>query len=256
MILYLIVFFILGSAIGSFLNVVVDRATRGESIMGRSYCEFCRAELSTIDLVPIISFVALGARCRYCKKKLSWQYPLVETLTAVLFTFSFWVAMTGSSFDLVTLFYWFLLISVSVVVAVVDFKFQLIPTSFVYGASLVSLFYNYLVLPSPLFIDHLLAAFGASAFFLLIVLITRGRGMGQGDIVLAFMIGMVLGIESTIASLFLAFLTGAVVSVFLIILGRKKFGNTVPFAPFLIFGFIFCLFWGQAFLAWYFKVLY
>lgn len=246
----------MGSVVGSFLNVVVDRATMGESIMGRSYCDHCRAKLSSIDLVPIVSFATLGAKCRHCNKQLSWQYPIVETMTATLFALAFWVLVQGGGLSIVTLLFWLLLLSVSVVVAVVDFKFQLIPTSFVYAASFVSLFYNYFVLPSPIFVDHILAAFGVAVFFLLIVLVTRGRGMGQGDIVLVFLIGMVLGIEATVAAMFIAFLTGAVISVMLILVGRKKFGNTVPFAPFLIFGFIFCLFWGKELLGWYFKVLY
>jgi prepilin signal peptidase PulO-like enzyme (type II secretory pathway) len=255
-ILYLLLFFILGSAIGSFLNVVIDRTTRGESIMGRSHCEYCRATLSSLDLVPIVSFVGLGAKCRYCHKKLSWQYPLVETSAAVLFALSFWVTATSGNIDLVKLFYWFVIISVMVVVFVVDLKFSLIPTTFVYAASLLSLFYSYFSLPSPVFIDNVVAAFGATLFFLFIVLVTFGRGMGQGDIVLAFLIGIVLGIKATFLAIFLAFAIGAIVSILLIILGRKRFGNTIPFGPFLVFGFLIALFWAGPILNYYFKVLY
>lgn len=256
MILYLILFFILGSAIGSFLNVVIDRTMRRESILGRSYCEHCKATLKTLDLVPIVSFVTLGARCRYCKKPLSWQYPAVETATAVLFTLAFWILVSHGNFSVLALFFWFLIVSVLVVVTVVDLKFSLIPTTFVYALSLVALFYAYFVYPSPVFIDHVLAAFGAAAFFLLIVLVTFGRGMGQGDIVLAFLIGVVLGVKLTIFSLFLAFLVGALVSLVLIALGKKKFGNTVPFGPFLVLGFFVALFWGELLLQGYLKVLY
>ncbi|KKR78294.1 MAG: Type 4 prepilin-like protein leader peptide-processing enzyme [Candidatus Curtissbacteria bacterium GW2011_GWA1_40_9] len=256
MILYLILFFVLGSAVGSFLNVVVDRTIRGEGILGRSYCEYCRATLKTPDLIPIISFIALGARCRYCKKPLSWQYIAVEGVTAVLFTLAFWVLIAGNSFNIFNLLFWFVIISVLVVVATVDFKFSLIPTSFVYAISLISLFYVYFSFPSPVFIDHIIAAFGAALFFLLIVIVTFGRGMGQGDIVLAFFMGMVLGLRVTILSLFLAFLVGAVVSVILVVLGRKKFGNTIPFGPFLILGFFISLFWGEQILTYYFKMLY
>lgn len=255
-ILYLILVFIFGSAVGSFLNVVIDRATVGESILGRSHCDYCRAKLATVDLVPIISFVGLGAKCRFCKKPLSWQYPLVESATAILFAGVFWVLTASGALTWFALFYWFVLVSVSIVVAVVDFKFSMIPTSFVYAASLIALFHNYFFLSGGAFIDHLLAAFGAATFFLLIILVTRGRGMGQGDAVLAFLMGIVLGIATTILAMFVAFLSGAVVSVFLILLGRKKLGNTVPFGPFLILGLMTSLFWGQALINWYFKVLY
>src|SRR3989344_5787527 len=138
MFFWLVIIFILGSAVGSFLNVVIDRATRGETIGGRSYCDHCRATLSSLDLIPIISFVTLGAKCRYCKKPISWQYPAVETVTAALFTLAFLNQVFSGSLSLVSLLYLFVLISVAVVVAVVDLKFYLIPTTFVYGASLIA----------------------------------------------------------------------------------------------------------------------
>lgn len=254
MILFLITFFILGTAVGSFLNVVVDRTTRKESILGRSYCDHCRAKLSTFDLVPVLSFIGLGAKCRYCKKSLSLQYPIVETLTGVLFALSFWNLASGGRLEILPLLYGFLVISVMIVVAVVDLKFSLIPTTFVFGASLVSLFYNFLFLSPELFINHVIAAFAAALFFLLIVLITWGRGMGQGDIILAFFIGIILGIQATILSIFLGFLTGALVSLLLIVFGRKRFGQTIPFAPFLVFGFLVSFFWASRIIEWYLMV--
>lgn len=256
MILYLVLVFIFGSAVGSFLNVVIDRAVNGGSIMGRSHCDWCRATLSTVDLVPIISFVGLGAKCRRCHKKLSWQYPLVEGLTATLFTISFWVIVSSGNLDFIKLGFWLLLISVLVVVFVVDFRFSLIPTTFVYAISLVALFFVYFASTPTVFIDHVIAALGACLFFLLIVLVTFGRGMGQGDVVLAFLIGLVLGVKVTVLAMFLAFLSGAMVSILLLALGRKKFGNTIPFGPFLVFGFMVALFWGESILTYYFKMLY
>lgn len=256
MILYLVLFFILGSAVGSFLNVVIDRMTRGESIMGRSYCENCRATLKTVDLVPIVSFVALGARCRYCKKPLSFQYPLVEAVTAGLYVLAFWVQVNGGNFNMVELLFWLGTVPAMIVIGTVDLKFSLIPTSLVYATSLVALFYAYFVYPSPIFIDHVVAAFGAALFFLLIVVVTLGRGMGQGDVVLVFLIGIVLGVERTVLSLFSAFMVGAIISIMLILLGKKRFGNTIPFGPFLILGFFIALFWGEIIISYYFKMLY
>lgn len=256
MALYLTLSFIVGSAIGSFLNVVIDRSTRGESLGGRSYCDHCRATLGTLDLVPIISFVTLGAKCRYCKKPLSWQYPLVETITASLFLLAVYILAANGALDVKTLAFWLYLTSTMIVVAVVDFKFQLIPTTIVFAASLIALVYNYFTLSSSLFIDCVLAAFGAALFFLAIVVFTRGRGMGQGDIVLGFLIGIVLGIKATVLSLFLAFFSGALVSLLLIALGRKKFGQTVPFAPFLVLGFLASLFFSKQILDWYLGMLY
>ena len=251
MILYLILSFIVGSAVGSFLNVVIDRATRGQSILGRSYCDYCKATLSTIDLVPVISFVALGGRCRYCHRMLSRQYPAVETAAGLLFGLSFYVLAIQGHLNLITLLFYDFLVAILIIVAVVDLKFSLIPTSFVFSASLISLFYNFFLLSPSVFIEHVLAAFGLAAFFLVIVLVTRGRGMGEGDIVLAFLMGMVLGVKSGLVSLFLAFTIGAVVALILIFLGKKRFGQTVPFAPFLVLGFLIALFWGSSIASWY-----
>ena len=256
MILYLILFFILGSAVGSFLNVVSDRVTKGESILGWSYCDHCRTTLTALDLIPLISFIGLGARCRFCSRKISWQYPIVETVTGVLFVLAFFVLAGAGELTIINLGYWLFLISVMVVVAVVDFKYSLIPTTFVFLASLVALFYSYFSLAPNVFIEHILAAFATSLFFLLIVVISRGRGMGQGDIVLAFLMGMVLGYWGTAVALFLSFLTGACVALLLIALHKKKFGETVPFAPFLVFGFMVSGFWWQQIINWYFGMLY
>ena len=251
MFFWIFVFFVFGSAVGSFLNVVIDRTTRGESILGRSYCDHCKATLRTFDLVPIISFVALGARCRYCKKFLSWQYPLVETITALLFVSAFLVLTLSGQLSITTLLYYFFLASILLVVAVVDLKFSLVPTTLVFFASFVSLFYNYFFLTSGQFLEHVLAAFAAAIFFLIIVLITYGRGMGEGDIILGFLIGMVLGIKGAILAIFAAFLVGAFISLFLIIVGKKHFGQTIPFAPFLTLGLIISLFWADKIIEWY-----
>ena len=251
MFFWIFVLFILGSAVGSFLNVVVDRTTQGQSILGRSYCDYCRATLGVVDLIPILSFTALSGRCRHCRKKLSWQYPIVEGLSAFLFVLAFWVLFLAGQLSIITLLYYFFLISILIVVAVVDFKYSLVPTTLVFLASLVSLFYNYFFLTSGQFVQSVLAAFGAAIFFLVIVLLTRGRGMGEGDVVLGFLIGMVFGLKESVLAIFLAFLIGAVISLFLITLGKKHFGQTIPFAPFLVTGLLISLFWSKEIINWY-----
>lgn len=242
MFFYFVVSFILGCAIGSFLNVVIDRVTRGESILGRSKCDWCRAKLETVDLVPIISFVGLGAKCRHCGRKISIQYPLVEAACGFLFALASYILILNGNLSINLLLFWFYLISTLIVVAVVDIKYSLIPTTFVFAASLVSLFFLYFNQSSNLFIEHVFAGFGAGLFFLLIVLLTMGRGMGQGDIIVGFLMGLVLGVKGGVLSIFLAFFLGALVSIILIIIKKKRFGQTVPFAPFLVTGFLIALF--------------
>ena len=254
MFFYLFVSFILGSAVGSFLNVVIDRTTRGESIRGRSYCDHCHATLKTVDLVPIFSFVGLGGRCRVCKKPVSWQYPIVEAIAGILFVISFLTLSAAGNLTIASLLFNFFLISVLIIVAAVDIKFSLIPTSFVYLASLITLLYNFIFLSQDAFVQNAGTAFLAALVFGLIVLVTRGKGMGTGDITLAFLMGLVLGFSQTVLAVFLAFFSGALVSVFLIILGKKHFGQTIPFAPFLVLGFLLGLFWGRQILQWYLMV--
>jgi len=246
--------FLFGSAVGSFLNVVIDRTTRRESILGRSYCDHCKVTLSTVDLIPIISFVAQGAKCRYCSKPLSYQYPIVEGITALLFALTFYFLAVSGTLSVFSLVYYVILVSVMIVVAVVDFKFSLVPTTFVFAASLLALLYNFIFLSTNLFIEHVIAAFLGGLFFLIIVLVTRGKGMGEGDIIIGFLIGMVLGIQSATLAIFLAFLIGSVVSLSLIAVKLRKFGQTVPFAPFLVIGFFISFYWGEQLLKWYLMI--
>lgn len=256
MVFLLGLFFILGSAVGSFLNVVIDRTMRGESIVfGRSYCEHCRATLGTMDLIPIVSFAGLRARCRYCKHKLSLQYPLVETITGILFVLTFYFLTTGGSTSFLLLAYQLVIISVLIVVAVVDYKFSLIPTAFVFAAALLALFKNYFYLSSADFISSVLVAFALAFSFLGIVVATRGRGMGSGDIPLVFLLGLFLGWPYSLLAIFLAFLLGATVSIVLLFFRKKTFGQTVPFAPFLILGSIIVLYWGNQIMNWYLSIL-
>ena len=254
MISILLLFFIIGCAVGSFLNVVIDRSVRRESLLGRSYCDHCKASLGTIDLMPILSFAVLGARCRYCHKPISWQYPIVEFTSGFLFALAFLVLSIRGEQGVIGLLYYFLLISTIIIVSTIDLKFSLIPTSLFFFASLVSLFYNYFFLSSALFVDHVLMAFILALMFLIIVLVTRGRGMGEGDIVMAFFVGMVLGIGAGIVAIFLSFLLGALASIFLIVAGKKKFGQTVPFGPFLASGFLISFFWAREIINWYLMV--
>lgn len=247
----LAVFFIIGAAIGSFLNVIIDRTVRGEQILGRSYCDYCHATLGTLDLVPIASFLLLGGRCRYCKRSISWQYPLVELITATLFVYLAYFLVANQALTLAAFVYFALVLAILIVVAVVDVKFSLVPTTFVFAGAIVALFYSYFNLTSPEFVVNVFVAGVLTVAFLLIVVLTRGRGMGSGDIPLVFLISLFLGWPKSAVAIFVAFVLGAVVAISLIVARRKKFGQTIPFAPFLVTGTIIALFWGTQLLDWY-----
>lgn len=247
--------FILGSAVGSFLNVLVDRSETGESpFEGRSRCDFCKHKLSWYDLIPLISFVALNGKCRYCSKKLSAYYPVVELTAGVLFVLILFM-QTGimnqesGIMDFTSLTYHLLIISVLIVIFFTDLKYGIIPFSAVAFGVLVSLAYvllnTYYLLP-----NLLLSGLGAFLAFLLLFLATRGRGMGFGDVVYVFLMGIILGFPKIIPGLYVAFITGAIVSLLLIALKKKKLkGDTIPFGPFLVAGTIISLFWGDTLIA-------
>jgi len=230
------ILFIFGLFVGSFVNVVIDRIGKGETfVKGRSHCEFCKRDLKWFDLIPLLSFVFLKGKCRYCGKKLSYQYPLMEIVTGILFLFSFTYALSlfpfeSVNFILVLLFS--IVISCSLLsVFMIDLKYGIIPDNIIIFSSIVTFAY---LLYFGNFLQNFLTAIGSAAFFLLLMLITKGKGMGMGDVKFAFLIGLLLGFPLVAISVYLAFLTGAIVSIILILAGLKKFKkDTIPFGPFL-----------------------
>lgn len=245
-----LVVFIFGLAIGSFLNVVIYRLEKGESALrGRSYCPKCNHPLAWQDLIPLLSFLLLRGKCRYCSKRISWQYPLVEFVTGALFLVIFWLGV-----PLTEVLYLWAVFSAFVVIFVYDAKHRLIPDQILYSAILASSIW-YLVfseLPKYQILNTLYSALGAAAFFLAIYLVSKGRWMGFGDVKLAFLLGLFLGWPSILVALFFAFCSGAISGVVLIALGKKGLKSEVPFAPFLILGTVIAFFFGSSLISWYF----
>ncbi len=238
-----LVAFLFGLAVGSFLNCLIYRLENNQSFLkGRSFCPRCRHNLSWPDLVPILSFLSLGGRCRYCKKSISWQYPLVELGTGLLFLFIF-------SFHLAIFHY--LIVPFLVVIFVYDLKHYLIPDKIIYPAILLAFFCDALFNFPDLTLGYLPAALAAAAFFLAIIFLSRGKWLGWGDVKLAFLMGLILGWPNILLALFLGFATGAIIGVGLIAAGKKSLKSAVPFGPFLVTGTLLTLFWGGAVINWY-----
>jgi len=246
--------FILGLMVGSFLNCVIYRLEKEESFLrGRSYCPNCKHVLSWQDLIPVISFFLLKRKCRYCQKPISWQYPLIEILTGLIFLLIF--NFQFPIFNIFSFLYYLIISSFLIVVFVYDLKHSLIPDAVIYPAIFVvflyRLFETYEFGNSQSLISPLISAFSASLFFLAIVLISKGKWMGTGDIWLAFLMGLVLGWPNILVALMLAFFIGAIIGVALIILGRKSMKSEIPFGPFLVLGTFLALFWGEKIVSWY-----
>jgi leader peptidase (prepilin peptidase)/N-methyltransferase len=262
---FILLFFILGTAIGSFLNVIAYRSVHGGSVFsGSSRCPHCKKKLLAGDLVPIASFILLRGRCRYCKKSISTQYPIVETTTGVVFAFTayYWLQNVSSiSFvDIQQLVYLLFVVGVLLVLFVTDIKDGLLPNSIVLPAIFIVFLYKFLLLfttsisPQSFAFD-LLAAFIAALVFFTISYVSKERAMGGGDAKLVFLIGLAVGWPAILVALFTAFLTGAFVAVMLIIIGKKRFGQTVPFGPFLNFAAFVSLLAGQEIIDFYLRAI-
>jgi len=247
-----IIFFILGLIIGSFLNVVSLRAPKRKSIVkNRSHCPKCKHELSTFDLIPIWSFLFLRGRCRYCKKKISWQYPLVEAATGIIFFAGFLVLGISPEF-----FFFIIYASFLIAIFVLDYTKYIIPDFLSVPAGL-SAFLGSIIITiadssSPSF--HLFPALFSNlgwailiggGFFLAQFLISKGRWVGGGDIRLGAVMGLMLGFPNIIAALGIAYVIGALWGIGLIILKRKTIKGVLPFGTFLTISTIICLLWGD-----------
>jgi len=256
---YTLIVFILGTIAGSFLNCVIYRLEQGQSFLkGRSHCPQCKHTLSWQDLIPVLSFLFLKGKCRYCKKPISWQYPLVEISTGLIFllisNFQFLISKQFLIFNFLNLFYYWIIAAFLIIIFVYDLKHYIIPDKVVYPAIILVLIFNlqFLIFNQfSIFKFSILSAFGAALFFLAIVLVSRGKWMGVGDIKLAFLMGLLLGWPDILVALFSAFFIGAIIGTGLIAAGRKKLSSEIPFGPFLVTGTFLALFFGEKFIDWY-----
>ncbi len=221
---------LLGAAVGSFLNVVVHRLPRGESLARpRSRCPGCEQPISPRDNVPVISWLVLRGRCRHCGTRISPRYPALEALTAVVFAAV--AAVNGVNEDLVLTLPF---AAVLIAVAAIDLEHHIVPNRIVVPALVFGLAATAVLQTDEL--PEALAA-GAGAFaFLLLAALAYPAGMGMGDVKLAGVMGLYLGIE-VIPAMLIAFLAGSVVGIVRIAReGAEARKSGVPFAPFLAFG--------------------
>lgn len=264
--------FSVGLCLGSFLNVLVDRGEKEESLLGWSKCDFCGYKLRWYDNIPVVSFLFLGGKCRKCKKKLSWQYPAVELGMGMLFLFvGFQTGFIDASlitdstlgFSLsVMIKTIFLLITVFLFAAVFlwDLKYMIIPDEIIIAgifAAVAYSVYSYfnsscsLLSPGCHISANLIGALAVSLFFYLMYFFSKGKWIGGGDVKLGFWIGWLAGWQLIYPMLLVAYVLGALISVGLLALKKKNMNSQVPFGPFLIFGCFFILFWGEKMIEWW-----
>lgn len=295
---YFLAIFI-GASLGSFAHSLAKKAFKKGSIWSRSHCPHCKKKLQVLDLIPILSFLFLRGKCRYCGDKIPIDHLLSETVMAVLAAMVIAQAFTAPSvflnFNLGTLLiayellFKLFLLTILAAIFLTDLKTGLIPDKITYPAILVVSFYLvsaaafkslifylnlkanplgvYLMPPhSSYLLDNLLrvwqgvgltalVALSLALFFILLILITGGKGMGWGDVKYILFLGLALSFPFNILATFLAFLIGAIFSILLILLGKKRLGQSVPFGPFLSIGATLSLLFGTAILNWYMALL-
>jgi len=249
---------VLGLFVGSFLNVVIYRVPRGESVARpRSRCPGCATQLTWYENVPVASWVVLRGRCRTCGEAISARYPLVETLTAVTFALLAW--HFGATAVLPAFLY---LGAVGIALAAIDIDTQRLPDRIVlpsYGVAA-------LALGAAAAVGHDwqalvrvgLAGLALWAFYLALVVIYP-KGMGWGDVKLAGVLGMYLGWlgwGSVLVGGFLGFLLGGLIGAALLLIGRAGRKTKIPFGPYMILGTFLAVFWGQAIADWYRGILH
>lgn len=264
--------FLFGLVIGSFLNCVIYRMELQENmpkgsphrkavsfLRGKSFCPHCKHTLNWQDLIPVFSFLFFKGKCRYCHKKISIQYPLVEIATGLVFLLIFnhstelLALVLGQNakdvehfgFLVLSLGFLFYIVSSLILIFVYDLKHYIIPDKVLFPAIAIVFLYQLIFSFRFLNFNFLLASLGASGFFLIIFLVSGGRWMGFGDVKLAFFMGLFLGYPNILVALFLAFFLGAIIGVGLIFFKNKNLKSEVPFGPFLITGTFLALLWGQ-----------
>lgn len=272
----LIILFVLGLAVGSFLNVVIFRYKPEAKVFsfnvlkGRSKCPKCDKKLEWYELIPLFSFLFQVGKCRKCKKKISWQYPVVEFLTGTVFAGIPWflynfynISNLSGSIDL-NIFYllciaWIAVFCILILITWIDRHNYIIPNelnvilSFL-GIGIIflkdsiasavlpftrSFLGHYQIILSPardILTNHLIGAFVGAGFFIFLILISKGKAMGWGDVKFAFAGGLVFGWPDIALALMISFVIGGIFGALYIVLGEKTMGDKLPFAPFLTIG--------------------
>lgn len=248
--LFAIFVFIFGVIIGSFLNVVVLRYKTGRTVGGRSFCFSCGKTLRARELIPILSFLFQRGKCRSCLTPLSWQYPLVELVTGIVFVLVYFKTLQVLPFvsPLEIPFYWFVF-SVLIVISVYDIRHKIVPDllAFIFAfVSLCSVLQSHSV-AYFLTIEGFLNLFAGVILFIpffVLWVVSRGEWMGLGDGKLALGIGTLLGLSKGVSAVVLGFWIAAGVSIVLMIYqrlttqsnSRLRMKSEMPFAPFLVLG--------------------
>ncbi len=279
-----IILFFFGAAVGSFLNVLAlrydpERFLLGKhAVGGRSHCSFCHRTLKWYELVPLLSFVIQGGRCRSCKANLDFQYPASELIAGFVAVWTpimvkSYLALVPEANVWIVSAIWILIFWTFLLLALIDFRLHIIPdelniflvilglvllvvspaqplgnTSFLGAYSLM------LGLGDSIWINHLLGALFGLVFVGILIAVTKGRGMGLGDLKLAAILGLIFGWPDIVMILFLAFIIGSLAALGLMAFSKRHMKSKIAFGPYLVLASILVFAFGEKILAGYFSL--
>jgi len=252
---YYSLFFVSGLLWGSFLNAWIWRTRENLSIFsGRSMCTHCRQKIFWYDNIPVVSFFILKGKCRYCQQPISWHYPIVEFTVAVLFLFfGILDANNQHIFTPETLRDWTIIFYL-VFIFTYDLKYKEILYRMTLPLSAV-LFMVSIAMNWHTAISMLLGVAIGAGFFLFQYVISSGKWIGGGDILLGTLMGVILGYPNIILALMLSYILGAIIGLLLILLKKKEMKSEVPFGTFLVVGTLITMCWGNQIVGWYIGLL-
>jgi leader peptidase (prepilin peptidase)/N-methyltransferase len=245
-----VISFIFGAMVGSFLNVCIYRLPKEESILWPgSHCPHCNKHIRYYDNIPMISYLLLKGKCRYCQEPISIQYPIIEGVTAL--SSFFLIIKFGPSLSYLV---YFAFIAALIVIAIIDLYHQIIPDVISLPGIGVGLLAS-IIIPQITFFDSLIGIlFGGGSLFLVATLyqwLFKREGMGGGDIKLLAMIGAFLGWKAVILTILLSSLIGSITGITIMVLKGKDFKYAIPFGPFLSIGAAIALFYQNEIIFWY-----
>jgi prepilin signal peptidase PulO-like enzyme (type II secretory pathway) len=266
---------VLGLCFGSFANALVwrvheqaDQAAKKKPdkkylkqlsvAQGRSMCPNCKHELAAKDLVPVLSWLALGGKCRYCSKPISVQYPLVEVALASLFVVSYlyWPMFFGGA-QTVVFILWLALLTGLTALLVYDVRWFLLPNRFIYPLGVIAVAQAVVSItaagqPSTALLNTVLGVIAGGSIFYLLFQVSGGKWIGGGDVKLGWLLGLVAASPArSLLLIFVASAGGSLVSVPFLISGRMKRTSLIPFGPFLIIAVIIVQLFGAGIIHWY-----
>lgn len=261
-----VLLFVLGLSIGSFLDLLVFRAVRDEDwVKSRSRCDHCHKNLRWYDNIPLFSYLWLGGKSRCCHRPLAPSHPIIELLTGALFVWWYWAGavffkLVSHPLETIQPLFWLMVGVILLGIFIADSLYLIIPDQLVFPLIILAFLYRLVLVWNGAMrgedlILTIVSGVGVTFFFWGLWKVTKGRGLGFGDIKLVLAMALLLGWPRILVGLFLAFILGSLVGMILIGLKKRKFGQVIAFGPFLIVGTGLGLVFGGQIWAWYWSIL-